>query len=149
MSPPQSPVNQKPCGTFPWPTGKSPFTPFLPSRVSLASPATWQKGAPQSCIIPPKNPAWLLHLDLNLSARLPLQPHFRLLPKSVLPASIPVFFQLYWAALVSPGRCGPMVWSQPTLSSHAGTVTGGSCFPVTSWVEVTPIPLPQSMATAI
>ena len=75
--------------------------------------------------------------------------HFRLLPQSVTSASIPVFFQLYWAAIVSPGRCGPMVWSQSSPTSHAGDVTRGSCLPVTSWVEITPISLAQSMATAV
>ena len=94
-------------------------------------------------------PLWLPCLGLNPSAHLPLQAHFRLLLQSVTPASIPVFFQLYWAAIVSLGRCGPMAWSQSSPSSHAGPVTGGSCLPVTSWVEVTPIPLAQSMATAI
>ena len=64
-------------------------------------------------------------------------------------ASIPVFFQLYWAARVSPGRCGPMAWSQSSPSSHAGPVTRGSCFPVPSPVEFAPIPLAQSRATAI
>ena len=99
---------------------------------------------------PKKDRAWLLPLlGLNPSANLPLQPHFRLLPQSVTPVSIPVFFQLYWAAKVTPGRCGPTVWSQSSPSSYAGSVTRGSCLPVTSWVEVTPIPLAQSMATAI
>ena len=60
-----------------------------------------------------------------------------------------LFFQLYWAARVSLGRCGPMAWSQSSPSSHTGAVTRGRCFPVTSWVEVTPIPLAQSKATAI
>ena len=46
-------------------------------------------------------------------------------------------------------RCGPMTWSQSSPSSHAGSVTRGSCFPVRSWVEVTPISLAQSTATAI
>ena len=92
---------------------------------------------------------WLPRLGLNSSAHLPLQPHFRLLLQSATPASIPVFFQLYWAAIVSLGRCGPMAWSQSSLSSHAGPVTRGSCFPVPSWVEVTPISLAQSRATAI
>ena len=91
---------------------------------------------------------WLPHLGLNPSAHLPLQPHFRLLLQPVTPASIPVFFQLYWAAIVSPGRCGPMVWSQSSPSSHAGPVTRGSCFPVPSWVEFGPIPLAKSVATA-
>ena len=59
-----------------------------------------------------------------------------------------LFFQLYWAAIVSLGRCGPMAWSQSSPSSHAGAVTRGSCLPVTSWLEVTSIPLAQSMATA-
>ena len=92
---------------------------------------------------------WLPRLGLNPSARLPLQPHFSLLLQSVTPASIPVFFQLYWAAIGSLGRCGPMAWSQSSPSSHAGPVTRGSCFPVPPWVEVTPIPLAHSMATAI
>ena len=91
----------------------------------------------------------LPRLGLNPSTSLPLQPHFRLLLQSVTPASIPVFFQLYWAAIVSLGRHGPMVWSQSSPSSQAGTVTRGSCFPVTSWVEVTPISLAESLATAI
>ena len=60
-----------------------------------------------------------------------------------------LFFQLYWAAIVSLGRCGPMAWSQSSPSSHTGPVTRGSCFPVLSWVEVTPIPLAQSRAPAI
>ena len=92
---------------------------------------------------------WLLSLGLNPSAHLPLQPHFRLLLQSVTPASIPVFFQLYWAAIVSPGRCGPMAWSQSSPSSHAGPVTRGSCFPVPPWEEFASIPLAQSRATAI
>ena len=36
-----------------------------------------------------------------------------------------IFFQLYWAAIVSPGRCGPVVWSQSSPSSHVVSVTGG------------------------
>ena len=60
-----------------------------------------------------------------------------------------LFFQLYWAAIVSLGRCGLMAWIQSSPSSHTGAVTRGSCFPVTSWVEVIPISLAQSMATAI
>ena len=95
------------------------------------------------------SPLWLLGLGLNPSTSLPLQPHFWLLLQSVTPASIPLFFQLYWAAIVSLGRCGPMAWSQSSPSSHTGTATRGSCFPVTFWVEFTPIPQVQSMATAI
>ena len=91
---------------------------------------------------------WLPRLGLNPSAHLPLLPHFQLL-QSVTPASIPEFFQLYWAAIVSLGRCGPMAWSQSSPSSHAGPVTRGSCFPVPPWVEFAPIPLAQSRATAI
>ena len=94
-------------------------------------------------------PLWLPGLGLNPSAHLPLQPHFRHLLQSVTPASIPVFFQLDWAAIVSLGRCGPMAWSQSSPSSHAGPVTRGSCFLDPSWVEVTPISLAQSRATAI
>ena len=58
-----------------------------------------------------------------------------------------LFFQLYWAAIVSLGNCGPMAWSQSSPSSHTGPVTRGSCLPVTNWVEVTPISLAQSKAT--
>ena len=50
-----------------------------------------------------------------------------------------LFFQLYWVAIVSLGRCGPMAWSQSSPSSHTGSVTRGSCL-LTSWVEVTSIP---------
>ena len=60
-------------------------------------------------------PLWLPGLGLNPSAHLPLQPHFRLLLQSVTPASIPIFFQLYWAAIVSLGRCGPHVM-EPIIS---------------------------------
>ena len=63
-------------------------------------------------------PSWVVlsgmaaMLGLNARANLPLQPHFRLL---ITPASIPVFFQLYRAAIVTLGRCGPMAWSQSSL----------------------------------
>ena len=60
-----------------------------------------------------------------------------------------LFFQLYWAAIVSLGRCGPMGWNQSSPSSDTGAVTRGSFLSVTSGVEVTSIPLAQSMATAI
>ena len=92
---------------------------------------------------------WLPGLGLNPSTHLPLQPHLRLLLQSATPASIPVFFQLDRAAIVSLGRCGPMAQSQSSPSSHTGSVTRGSCFPVTSCGEVTPSSLDQSMATAI
>ena len=117
---------------------------------------TWQKGCtlklhgpnfPQNFMVP-KSPSMAVMPRFKPTANLPLQPHFRLLPQSVTPASIPVFFQLYWAAIVSPGRCGPMAWSQSSPSSPTGPVTRGSCFPVPSWVEFGPIPLAQSMATA-
>ena len=111
----------------------------------LASLAAWQR-EPQNRVVPL---LWLLLLGLNPSAHLPLQPHFRPLLQPVTPASIPVFFQLYWAAIVSLGTCGPTVWSQSSPSSYAGSITRGSCLPVTSWVEVTPISLAQSMATAV
>ena len=39
---------------------------------------------------------------------------------------------------------------EPIISKlSAGSVNRGSCFPVTSWVEFTPIPLAQSMPSAI
>ena len=73
---------------------------------------------------PKKPPAWLPHLGLNPRANFPLQPHFWHLPQLATAASIPLFFQLYWAAIVSP-----MVWSQSSPSSHAGSVTRGKLPP--------------------
>ncbi|KAF6109503.1 hypothetical protein HJG60_010776 [Phyllostomus discolor] len=110
--------------------------------------AAWSQLSPK--LHGSQKPVWLPCLGLNPSASLPLQPHFRLLPQSVTPASIPVLSKLYWAAIVSPGRHGPVVWSQSSPSSHAGAATGGgSCLPAASWVEITPIPLAQSTATTI
>ena len=97
----------------------------------------------------PKHPAWLACLGLNPSANLPLLHHFQFLPQLATAAMIPIFFQLYWAAIVSLGRCGPVVCSQSSPSCSTGSVIRGSCLPVTSWVEVTPIPLTQSLATAV
>ena len=111
---------------------------FLRSRVVYSF-------LPQNLVVLPL--LWLPRLGLNPSAHLPLQPHVRLLLQSVTPASIPVFFQLYWAAIVSLGRCGPMAWSQSSPRSHTGPVTRGSCFPVPPWVEVTPISPAQSKTT--
>ena len=82
--------------------------------------------------------AWLPHPGLNPRANLPLQPHFRLPPQLAAPASIPVFFQLFWAAIISPSRHGPMACSKSSSRSHTGTATRGTCLSVTSWVEVTP-----------
>ena len=122
--------------------------PFLPQNL-VVLPFTPEPCGPLFTSEPRGLPfLWLPGLGLNPSAHLPLQPHFRLLLQSATPASILVFFQLYWAAIVSLGRCGPMAWSQSSPSSHAGPVTRGSCFPVPSWVELGPIPLAQSMATA-
>ena len=94
-------------------------------------------------------PTWLPRLGLNPSANLTLQPYFLLLPQLATSANIPIFLQLFWAAIVSLGRRGPMAWSESSPTSHAGAITRGSCLPVTSRVEVTPISLAQSMATAI
>ena len=128
---------------------------FLSCMVKRSNPKPHGSDSSPSCRIPtppkPRGPllVWLPCLGLNPSTSLPLQLHFWLLLQSVTPASIPVFFPLYWAARVSLGKCGPMAWSQHSPSCHAGAVTRGSCLPVTSWVEVTPIPLAQSLATAI
>ena len=124
---------------------------FTPPKLHVSLPSSPKPRGRPSSPSEPRDPLslWLPHLGLNPSAHLPLQPHFRFLLQSATPASIPVFFQLYWAAKVSLGRCGPMAWSQSSPCSHAGSVTRGSCFPVTSWVEFTPIPLAQSMSTAI
>ena len=62
--------------------------------------------------------AWLPRLGLNPSTNLPLQPHFRLLPHLATSASIPIFFQLFWAAIVSLGRCGPVVCCKLSKLSH-------------------------------
>ena len=124
---------------------------FTPLKLHDALPSSPKPPGPLSSPSEPRGPLslWLPHLGLNPRAHLPLKPYFRLLLQLVTPTSIHLFFQLYWAAIVSPSRCGPMVWSQSSSSSHTGAVTRGSCFPVTSWVEVTPTPVAQSMATAI
>ena len=129
----------------------------LPKLCGKGSPKPCSSKPSQSCRVPPLSLAkamwsllaWLLGLGFDPSASLPLQPHSQLFPQSARPASIPVFFQLFWAAIVSLGRCGPVAWSQSSSSSHAGAITRGICLPVTFWVEVTSIPLAQSMATAI
>ena len=89
------------------------FHPFS-SRQSLscflshvAKGSTPKPRGPHSAKVGGSPPVWLLCLGLNPSASLPLQPHFWLLLKSVTPASIPVFFQLYWAAIVSLDRQWP------------------------------------------
>ena len=51
-----------------------------------------------------------------------------------------LFFQLYWAAIVSLGRCGPRAWSQSSPSSHTGRVTRGSCFPLHPGLKSLPSP---------
>ncbi|KAF6109685.1 hypothetical protein HJG60_010915 [Phyllostomus discolor] len=105
----------------------------------FSAQATWSQ----------KDTAWLPRLGLNPSANLPLQHHFQLLPQLDTAANIPIFFQLSQAAIESPGRCGPVVWSQSSPSSHPGFVTRGGCLLVTSSVEVTPVPLAQTLATAL
>ncbi|KAF6084318.1 hypothetical protein HJG60_008594 [Phyllostomus discolor] len=54
-----------------------------------------------------------------------------------------ISFQLYWAAIMSLGRCGPMSWSQSSLSSHADAVMQGTRPPPQLHLggEVTSIPL--------
>ena len=47
------------------------------------------------------------------------------------------------------GQVWPHGMEPSSPHSHAGPVTRGSFFPVPSWVEVTPISLAQSRATAI
>ncbi|KAF6109652.1 hypothetical protein HJG60_010890 [Phyllostomus discolor] len=50
------------------------------------------------------------------------------------------------AAIMGLSRCGPMSWSQSSLSSHAGTVTWGTCPTVTSWVAGSLFPSPWPRA---
>ena len=170
---PESPVlNPKPHGTSSWPTSKSPLTPFLPTvsllhasklpresstsllHLAFQLPKLHGKGSPKAAWVPSLakavwfSPSRLPHLSLNPSANLPLQPHFRLLPQSATSTSTHVFLQLFWAAIVSPGRHGPMTWSQPSSSSQTGAITRGNCLPVTSLIKVTPISVAQSTATA-
>ena len=153
---PRSPVDPEPCGTFSQPTSKSPFSPFLPGKVSPTSQATWQKRSTlklhslnfcHSQVVPKKlrmaafkpGPTWpgfKSQCQSSSASPFPTPPTFNYTCQHSL------FFQLYWTAVVSLGRCGPVVGSQSSPSSHAGSVTRGSCLPVASWVEVTPIPSP-------
>ena len=100
-----------------YPQTHSPSFPLCPVRGTVSqkrnrslwffsAQATWSR----------KAPAWLPRLGLNPSADLALPHHFQLLPQLATAASIPIFFQLYWAATVSPGRCGPVVWRQSSTS---------------------------------
>ena len=68
------------------------------------------------------------------------QPHFQFLPQSATPASIPIFFQLFWPAIISPGKCGPMAWSQSSPSSHTGTVTRGVASQLCNGSKLLPSP---------
>ena len=119
-------LNPDPPGTFSWPTSKSPFSPFLPAVPLLHSsellgessalplhlafwfPKLCGKGSPKATWFSPYAKAawsflsWLLHLGLNPSANLPL--HFQLLPQSATLVSLPIFFQLFWAAIAILGR---------------------------------------------
>ena len=56
-----------------------------------------------------------------------------------------VWFLLpFSATIVSPGKHGPLAWSEPSPSSRTGAVTAGSCLSATSWVKVMPISLAQA-----
>ena len=95
-------------------------------HLVLLLPKPCGKGSPKT--------TWLaLHgcqcLGLNPGINLPLQPHFQLLPQSATPASTPVFFEPFWAAIVSMGRRGPVAWSEPSPSSPTGTVNQGELPP--------------------
>ena len=141
---PQSPVNPKPCGKLLIAHQQESFLPFS-SRQSLSCCLSYvAKGGTPKLIGPNSGPSGVVPTHsakaawssstaaapgFKSRASLPPQPHFRLLPQSVTPVSIPVFFQLYWAAIVSLGRCGPMAWSQSSPSSHAGPVTRGELPP--------------------
>ena len=96
-----------------------------------------------------KDAAWLPHLGLDPSTNLPLPHHFRLLLQLATAASIPVFFQLYWAAIVSPGRHGPVVWSQSSPSSHVVSVTGGIASQLYRGLKLIASPWLRARATAI
>ena len=146
---PRSPLYSpsEPCGPFPhfrtaWSSLSFTSEPHVPLPFP-SEPCGFLYLLCQSCMILsflPQNLVvlpllWLPRLGLNPSTHLLLQPHSRLLLQSATPASIPIFFQLHWAAIVSLGRCGPLAWSQSSPSSPTGPVTRGSCFPVPSWVE--------------
>ena len=85
----------------------------------------------QSCVF--LHLEWLPRLGLNPSTSLPLQPHSQLLLQSVIPVSIPVFFQLYWAAIVDPSRRGPRAWSRSFPSSPTSSCNQGELLPTYLW----------------
>ena len=71
-----------------------------PDTIHVAKREHFQSQVtPTRRVVPKRDAKWLLHLGLNPSANLPLQPHFRLLPHLATAAS-------------SLGTCGPVVWSQ-------------------------------------
>ena len=107
-----SPFTSEPRGPLPFPQNPMALLSF-PLRTTWSSSFYFRSSWPSLFPSKPHGPLslWLPRLGLNPSAHLPLQPHFQLLLQSVTPASIPVFFQLYWAAIVSLGSCGSMAWS--------------------------------------
>ena len=165
MSLPRSPVNPKPCAPSQGPPARV-LSPLFFQAKSLLLPKPCGKrehpkvmwsflvkatGSPfcQSHVILPW--VWLLHLGFKSQRQSSSAAPFLSPPTISYTCQLSRIHPLYWAAIVSLGRCGPMAWSQSSPSSHtgAGSVTRGSCLLVTSWVEVTSIPLAQSMATAI
>ena len=147
-----SPVlNPNPHGTFSWSISKSPFTTFLPAVSLLHSSKLLRElyillSCFLSCLVllvMAAAPVFKSRCQSSSAAPFPTPPTIGYTGQHY------VFFQLFWAAIVSPGRCGPMMWSQSSPRSHTGAITRRGCLPVTSWVEVTPIPVAQSVATAI
>ena len=75
------PFPSEPRGSPPFALRTSWFSHLLQSRMAYSF-------LPQNLVVLPL--LWLPRLGLNPSAHLPLQPHFRLLLQSAIPASIPV-----------------------------------------------------------
>ena len=87
-----------------------------------------------------KDAAWMPCLGLNPSTNLPLLHHFQRHPQLATAASIPLFFQLYWVAMVSPGRCGPVVGTNHLQALMQALYPGGVASQLYHGLKLLPSP---------
>ena len=139
----RSPVNPKPCGTFSWPSSKSPFSPFSMAAKSLLLPkprgkkkhskTSWSSSFPsesRGLFSPLQN-----HMDLYLSTCFRASWFSHLLQSRVVSSSLlkpcgpPHYFEAVWSLLpfraawsllLPPKPCGPpyYFWSRVVSSSY-------------------------------
>ena len=126
----QSPVNPKPCGTFSWPTSKSPFSPFS-SRQSLSCclsrVANRSTPKPRGPLYSPSEPRGVLpfpseprgSLSIYLLQNLVVLP-FTSEPRGLLP----IYFGAAWSPLSFPKTfwSSLLLWSRVVSSFSPKTL---------------------------